>query len=280
MSRSDDPLQPLIKDPYAQVTTPIPSISQRHLPRFRGQSHRKNMSQAFITGATLYHDIRPSYPIEVLDLIGKADKVLDVGAGTGKFTELLAQDSRFQQIYALEPSADMARSFTRALPQIPILRANAEEIPCTEGSFDLITVAQAWHWMDNERASKELARISTIDASVLLVWNTLDVDIPWVHRLSRIMHSGDTLKRGFVPQVAPPWLIVEDYRGSWDQIIYPPQLLELAQTRSYWLRARDKDRERLTKNLTWYLFEKLELDPARPLALPYRVDAFLLQKAR
>lgn len=258
-------------------TRDIPPVSQRHSPKFSNDSHRQTSARAFTSGATTYHDVRPSYPPEILDLLHPARKILDIGAGTGKFTQLLCDNPQFNQAFALDPSREMLRTLTAALP-VPAWQATAEHTACGTSLFDALTCAQTWHWLDHQAASTELARISTPDAQLLLVWNTLDVSVPWVHRLSRIMHSGDMLAPGFQPPITKPWVITNQIHSNWEQQLFPVQIHALAHTRSYWLRSDERTRARVTANLSWYLDEHLGFSADELVMLPYRLDGFVFSK--
>lgn len=263
--------------PLAPAVPGVPPVSKKDAPAFHSAEHRDAGAEAFRSGARDYEDARPGYLPAALDLLGPFDSALDVGCGTGKLTaDLLGRGLR---VVGLDPSQDMLREFSAGLPGVGCVRARAESLPFTGGAFDAVTCAQTWHWLDHEAASRELARVTTPDARVLLVWNTFDVLVPWVHRLSRIMHSGDTLKEGFVPNLGPQWRIEKTLRTRWEQQLYPQQLHDLTHTRSYWLRSNEKTRARVTANLDWYLYDHLQLDPRAPVGLPYRLDAFLLVKA-
>lgn len=265
------------KDRKPRIIVNIPPASRRHSPKFTSDSHRLTSARAFTSGSDTYHDVRPGYPPDMLRLLRPARRVLDVGAGTGKFTRLLCESPRFDQVYAIDPSMDMLRTLVR-FAQAPAWQATAEHTGCAAQLFDAVTCAQAWHWVDAEQASAELDRITTRDAQVLLVWNTLDVSVPWVHRLSRIMHSGDMLTQGFLPQVYKPWIITDQVHDEWEQELLPAQVHELTHTRSYWLRSNERIRNRVTGNLSWYLGEHLGYGPNDIVALPYRLDGFVLSK--
>lgn len=255
-----------------------PVTSRKHAPKFNSDNHRIKTAAAFENGSDIYHAVRPNYPNSVIELLDLSPNstVLDIGCGTGKLTEQIAQQS--SSVFALEPSKDMLDSFRSKL-KIPSWQATAEQTAVSDSRFSTLTCAQAWHWVEPLAASAELDRISTDDAQLLLVWNTLDVSIPWVHRLSRIMHSGDTLAEGFIPHVTQPWELVSVLRGNHTQELYPDQIHALAHTRSYWLRASEKTREKLTHNLSWYLTDHLELPNTSLVEIPYRFDAFLYKKA-
>lgn len=251
--------------------------SRKQGPGFRDDASRAHTAGAFQQGASLYDDVRPTYPAQVAAMIASASRVLDVGAGTGKLTETLRTENR--KIVALDPSADMCRVLASRLPQVGVLRGAAEALPLADASIDAITCAQTWHWVDVETASREAARVVAPDGSLLLCWNTLDVTHPWVLRLSRISHSGDVHREGFYPSVGAQWVLERELRTKWIQPVTTDDLFALARTRSYWLRANEATRAKVEANLAWYLFERLGFEEGQLLPLPYRTDAFLYRRA-
>jgi trans-aconitate methyltransferase len=66
-------------------------------------------ARSFDRAAEEYERTRPDYPPEVLDALPlrKDAEVLDVGAGTGKLTRVLAQ--RYRRVIAVEPLDPPAR---------------------------------------------------------------------------------------------------------------------------------------------------------------------------
>ncbi|AWB83975.1 class I SAM-dependent methyltransferase [Corynebacterium liangguodongii] len=250
--------------------------SRKDAPAFRDAAHQRAAAGAFVQGASLYDDARPTYPPAVAALVSGASEVLDVGCGTGKLTETLLVPGR--KVFALDPSADMVSVFARRLPGVPVWRACAEASGVASARVDAITCAQTWHWVDAVAASREADRVVRDGGALLLCWNTLDVRHPWVLRLSRIMHSGDVLKDGFYPTVAAPWRLEAEHRETWLQPVTTHGLFELMATRSYWLRAGAATREKMAANLTWYLFERLGCEPGQVLPLPYRTDAFCYRR--
>jgi ubiquinone/menaquinone biosynthesis C-methylase UbiE len=109
---------------------------------------------------------RPSYPPELVDalasLAGSAgSRIADLGAGTGHLTLPLAE--RGFQLTAVEPARQMLAllgqsASARALP-IRAVHAAAEALPCANGSFDLVVIADALHFLDIERAAREIRRV-------------------------------------------------------------------------------------------------------------------------
>lgn len=240
------------------------------MPRFNSELQRVTSAEAFTQGARTYADIRPNYPNQVLQLLNPrpAGPILDIGAGTGKLTEQLPGE-----VWALDPSADML-SRLRASLNVPAWLATAEHTALPDASVAAAVSAQTWHWVNPQRASEEMHRIMRPDGPLVLVWNTIDVRIPWVHRLTRIMHAGDVQKPGFYPEVASPWHLDRELRLDFTQPLAAQDLFRLMATRSYWLRASASVREKMTANLSWYLYEHLGWNEKTPVELPYRCDAF------
>ncbi|QDZ42570.1 class I SAM-dependent methyltransferase [Corynebacterium sp. sy039] len=258
------------------VTLTAPPISRKDQPKFHNEHQRKRSAQAFNHNSDLYDDIRPGYREELLDLLPRTpQKVIDLGCGTGKLSSLLA--SRDHDVIGIDPSMDMLRVFSRKMA-MPCIQATAENTALRDHSVDVITCAQTWHWVDSSLASAECDRISTSNARLVLAWNSLDVTIPWVHRLSRIMHAGDTLKEGFYPHVETPWSLAQELRLRWNHNVVPEDIEKLVQTRSYWLRSNEHTRAKVMHNLQWYLYDHLQYEKGKSIQLPYRFDCFLYRK--
>ena len=117
----------------------------------------------FGRAADAYERSRPSYPADAVARLAAeleirpARRVLDLAAGTGKFTRLLAEIGA--DLVAVEPSAAMRSQFAVVLPDIPLHEGTAEQIPLADDSVDAVVVAQAFHWFDAEPALAEISRV-------------------------------------------------------------------------------------------------------------------------
>ncbi|MGA7522554.1 MAG: class I SAM-dependent methyltransferase [Acidobacteriaceae bacterium] len=113
-----------------------------------------------------YRRYRPGYPPALVDLLGRAcgltsDSVIaDIAAGTGLLTEIfLAANFR---VIAVEPNTEMRAActgLTREFPKLDVVEGTAEATRLPDDSVDLITVAQAMHWFDLDKARAEFVRI-------------------------------------------------------------------------------------------------------------------------
>ena len=148
-------------------------------------------ARSFGVAADVYERARPLYPDEAIEWIlpEGARTVLDLGAGTGKLTRALA--ARGLEVVAVEPLAEMRTNLAWAAPEARILDGTAEAIPLEDDSVDLITVAQAWHWVDPARATAEAARVLRPGGTLALIWNRRDERVDWVARLGQVMGAGD-----------------------------------------------------------------------------------------
>ena len=120
-----------------------------------------------------YSLARPGYPDEAAVFLRKrckGERVADIGAGTGIFTACLLK--YFSSVCAVEPNADMRREFSAFLPQVKCFDSTGENTLLPESSFDLLTVAQAFHWLDEDKFKLEAGRILRPDGAVAIIWNS------------------------------------------------------------------------------------------------------------
>jgi len=168
--------------------------------------NRVHVAAAAFSGASdVYEASRPSYPVESVDFIletsglkqERAEKpvVVDLAAGTGKFTRLLPAHLK---IIAVEPAEGMRNKLIEVLPNITAIDGTAEKIPLESSSADLVTVAQAFHWFSHIEAVKEMHRVLKPGGYLCLIWNIEDSEAnPWFLPLEAIFES---IRNDDVPQ--------------------------------------------------------------------------------
>ena len=101
----------------------------------------------------------PTYPKELyeflLSLVEKKDAAWDCGTGNGQVAIELAK--HFKQVYATDISEKQIKNAIQCDNILYKVEA-AEETSFPGKSFDLITVAQAIHWVDFDAFYKEVKR--------------------------------------------------------------------------------------------------------------------------
>ncbi|NUU35861.1 class I SAM-dependent methyltransferase [Pseudomonas sp. C2B4] len=150
------------------------------------------------TGADTYVRGRPDYPPQVADWLtgtlglNAQAAVVDLGAGTGKFTGRLVATGA--QVIAVEPVAQMLEKLSTAFPDVLAVNGTATDLPLPDESVDVVVCAQAFHWFASKDALDEIARVLKPGGRLGLVWNLRDTRVGWVPKLDAIVnaHEGDT----------------------------------------------------------------------------------------
>jgi ubiquinone/menaquinone biosynthesis C-methylase UbiE len=151
----------------------------------------ESASKGYAIAAETYAHGRPDYPSDVVDWLKQvigidADcRVLEVGAGTGKFIPVLHQCSP-AALLALEPVDAMRSRLTQAHPKVQALAGTAASIPLQDESVGAIVCAQAFHWFATAAALAEMRRVLRTGGMLGLVWNVRDESVPWVAALSEL----------------------------------------------------------------------------------------------
>lgn len=138
------------------------------------------------------YDARPPYPealvVHLAGLTGARGRVGDIGAGLGHIALPLAE--RGFDVVAIEPAEAMltrlaAGASARGLA-VRALHATAESIPLAAGSLDLVVVADALHFLDAQRAGRELGRVLAPKGALAVVLCQL-ADTPYMRALVEVM---------------------------------------------------------------------------------------------
>lgn len=130
---------------------------------------------AFGSVAEQYERARPSYPAGAVEellayaALAPGEPLVEVGAGTGKATRLLAE--RGLRVLALEPDPAMAAICRRV--------ADPAKVEVVETDFEgwrpdrrvgLVLCAQAWHWLDPVLRWRRAAEALRPGGAVAVLW--------------------------------------------------------------------------------------------------------------
>ncbi len=126
-----------------------------------------------------YVQYRPDYPAALLDWlqrecgVNKNWRVADVGAGTGISSKMFL-DAGYR-VTAVEPNGPMraaAEHWLQGYEYFDAIDGRADATGLPDASVDLVTVAQAFHWFDEEATRREFARILRPGGLAAIWWNS------------------------------------------------------------------------------------------------------------
>jgi len=239
------------------------------------EPRRRERAGSFGRAAGVYERARPGYPDDAVDWLVPADarRAVDLGAGTGKLTRALV--ARGLDVTAVEPLAGMRAELTAALPGVPALDGTAEAIPLPDASAHLVTVAQAWHWVDEARALPEVARVLRPGGALVLVWNVRDEGVDWVRALSEIVDPSEgELRLRRAVEIGPPFGPTEPFLTSWEREMDVELLLELVASRSGVITAEPARREAILAAVRELAATHPDLAGRTTFPMPYRTGCF------
>jgi SAM-dependent methyltransferase len=140
--------------------------------------------------------------------------VVDLGAGTGKFTRLLALTGA--RVLAVEPVAAMRESLAELLPSVTTMDGTAERTGLPDASVDAVVAAHSWHWFRQEPALEEVERVLRPGGALALVWNTYDETVPWVRDFQSIYFR--RAPKGLPSHQDGAWRTALDARPGWSPL--------------------------------------------------------------
>jgi SAM-dependent methyltransferase len=116
----------------------------------------KSAAERYVAGRPYYHPIVIERIRKFLSLDEPLARALDIGCGTGFSTVALKEIAR--EIVGVDASAEMV-ALAQKEARIEYFTASAERLPFTEDEFELMTISQAFHWLDREKFLREAKRV-------------------------------------------------------------------------------------------------------------------------
>lgn len=236
------------------------------------------LASSFGAVSAQYDRVRPGYPEEAVTwmLPAGAGRVVDLGAGTGKLTRLLA--GRGLAVTAVEPDDRMRAVLAAAHPDVTARAGSGEAIPVGDGEEDAVLVAQAWHWMEEGDAARECARVLRPGGRLGIVWNVMDTGVDWVRELDALLQPGSrTAARAVEPGPFPGFGPVEHASFAHVHRLAAEDVVALAGSISRVLVLPDAERARLFDDVRTLLAAHPDTAGRDALDLPYRADAYRAQ---
>jgi SAM-dependent methyltransferase len=130
----------------------------------------------FATTAEFYEQYRPPYPTEFFRTVAerlKLDKrqaLIDLGTGPGVLA--LGFAPYVGRVLGVDPEPAMlvaARAAAaRARTDVTFVEGRAEDLPAAIGSFDVVTIGRALHWMDHKALGPLFARLVALGGAIIV----------------------------------------------------------------------------------------------------------------
>ncbi|AWF98504.1 class I SAM-dependent methyltransferase [Clavibacter michiganensis] len=243
-----------------------------------GPSDLAALASSFGSVADQYDRVRPGYPDAAVEwmLPAGARRVVDLGAGTGKLTRLLA--ARGLAVTAVEPDAGMRQVLQAASPGVDVRAGSGEEIPVGDGEEDAVLVAQAWHWMDAGAAAREAPRVLRPGGRLGMVGNVMDVEVDWVRELDALIEAGRRPGgRAPEPGPFPGFGPVEHASFAHVHRMTPEDVVALAGSISRIIVLPEHERARVLDDIRTLLAGHPDTAGRESFDLPYRADAYRAQ---
>jgi len=169
----------------------------------------KETKDNFSAQSATYAAYRPGYPQELFDwLYGHCaafDTAWDCATGNGQAAGKLSE--KFEIVYATDISIKQLEKSEKK-DNIVYSQGSAEEPGFEDNSFDLITVAQALHWLDHKKFFEEVMRVSKPGA----------LFAAWGYNLLNVSPEIDAIIRRFYFEITGPYwdkerkYVDEEYR--------------------------------------------------------------------
>jgi SAM-dependent methyltransferase len=201
-------------------------------------------TQRFSGRVDNYVKYRPTYPQAIIPYLretihlNRKHVIADIGSGTGIFTDLLLKHGF--SVTGVEPNEAMrlaGEAYLRHFHHFTSTDGRAEATGLEDHSVDLITVAQAFHWMEPASTRVEFNRILRPGGHTLLVWNVRLTDTPFLKAIDDLkrrrgknydaIHGSHAEKNGIRAFFAPLDVRLKSFRhdqimnfdGLWGQLL-------------------------------------------------------------
>ena len=179
----------------------------------RPESAARRYGKVFDEIAAEYDRHRPTYPDELVDQacqvagIGRGDRVLEVGCGSGQLTRGLV--ARGLHVTALEPGKNLialARQNLEGAGAVEFVNAQFEDALLPREQFRAVFSASAFHWVDPKVSWQKTADVLVPGGTLALV-QYFGLDEP---RSKEDQEAVLGAMRKVAPKIAANWPIYRD----------------------------------------------------------------------
>ncbi len=147
--------------------------------------------------AARYERGRPEYPAALAAVLSEqlslrsGSRVVDIAAGTGKLTRVLASGPGY--VTAVEPQPGMLGQLRMRLPEVDVVGATVEHLPIPDERVDAVTVGQAFHWFRLPDAIHEIRRVLRPGGRLAVISNQRHEAQQWVKDVWAVLREYEKL---------------------------------------------------------------------------------------
>jgi SAM-dependent methyltransferase len=167
-----------------------------------------------VTGS--YAAVRRADPVvaaQILDALGSARTVVNVGAGTGSY------EPTDRHVVAVEPSAEMRKARPRTLP--PALDGRADRLPFDDNAFEAaLAVLTVHHWADLRAGLRELRRVAC-DRVVIMTADPEALERLWIPAYAPEFHEVERRRYPSLQELMHRFTITLRSDGVWTRLSPP-----------------------------------------------------------
>jgi len=144
----------------------------------------------FATTVALYEELRPPYPPAFFREVARrlrltnAHALIDLGTGPGLLA--LGFSAYVGRIVGVDPEPAMiaaaAAAASRSSADLTLIESRTEDLSGEIGSFDVVTIGRALHWMDREATLARLETLVAPNGTILVCtsYAATDTRNPWL----------------------------------------------------------------------------------------------------
>lgn len=273
------------------ATSGEPGVPLSHLPA----DQKAERSGSFGEVAAHYDRFRPGPPTAAVDwlLPNRAERVVDLGAGTGALTRLLVE--RVDEVVAVEPDDRMRSVLVKEVPEARAVTGRGEAMPLPDGWADAVLASSSWHWMDPVPTLHEVGRVLKPNGVLGALWTGPDPDGPFITQAQALLAEqsggdnggqqdgsltglilGDALRPASTLEIPDgvPFDQPEHEAFAWDVALNADELIGLLGTLSWIITMPEGTRNALFAEARRLLRDLLGLEGELTVDVAFRSEAW------
>ena len=220
----------------------------------------KNQSEVFDLASDYYDKFRPSYPQELINCIisqsgiDTNSRILEIGAGSGKATELFV--NKGFNMYCIEPGENLAEVALKKFGPTCLVKyctCRLEDWEEKKEYFDLAISAQAFHWVPKPIGFLKCASALKPKGFIGLFWNLyltynepIDVELSETRMfLLQSQESCEERIKSHIEEIKSSGCFKEAvvYRFPWSQRYTADEYIGFMKTCNGYLSANENDKQ-------------------------------------